>query len=202
MLPSHRPIPPIMKYPRMRYPSRIAFCGPLGAGKTTLALRFRKLGYHVLSFRDIPSEIARTAFNMDRHEPDEFLISRTHTQLRKVEPNDLVRTVMDKLKKTTRYVIDGISFPEEYVECFNAGFFMVYIGAPKHLRTSRMEGRYKEENDYMDEYLKDYEWDVTMINDVKNIQTLCNLFFEQIDLHMFDWVWRVKDMGITEGWDW
>lgn len=121
---------------------RVAFCGSMGSGKTYASNLIReKAEVRVLSIAKPIKEIVSDMGHSDR--ASHIMVGMVGRQL---SPNVWIDRLMDRIKKyessgVTNFVVDDVRFENEALALQHAGFVLVYLNTPWHVRFQRIRER-------------------------------------------------------------
>jgi len=127
----------------MMLPDRVAFVGKMGVGKSHAAAILQSKGWEIKRFAD-PLKTAAREF---QDKPTRHLLQELAQVSRRVSPHPLLeRMKAELLTAPDRVVVDDARFPDEVELLTAAGFKVVRLTAPVHLRVRRLEANGKLEN--------------------------------------------------------
>lgn len=121
----------------MSLPDRIAFTGKMGVGKSYSAALLEAKGWEIVRFAD-PLKAAARQF---QDAPTRQLLQELARVSRSVEPRPLVERMRERLEQvdeSQKLVVDDARFPDELDLLWGAGFTVVRLTAPVHVRLERL----------------------------------------------------------------
>ena len=129
---------------------RIAFCGKLCSGKTTLAKHVQSLckAQHIdvkrIAFGDYVKSVATDYFHMK--EKDRTLLTQIGTSMRSIDENVWVNCVKNCIlqSKHQHWVVDDLRYKNEYDMLKELGFKIIRLDISREEQTSRIQNTYKE----------------------------------------------------------
>ena len=130
---------------------KIAICGKMCSGKTTLANYIMRTfpGYRKYSFAEKVKELCVDLFDMKKK--DRPLLINFANKMRDIDPDVWVNQVLKQTKGQDNCIIDDVRYQNEVDALVNDGWKFIQLNVPYELQKSRIMKLYP--NDYK-EHLK------------------------------------------------
>lgn len=122
---------------------KIAICGKMCSGKTTLANDIRRMDkrYTIYSFGSKVKDIASDLFGMDPTHKDRTLLTGIGTKMREIEPDVWVKYVLKNIS-TEFCLIDDLRYQNEYEALANSGWIFIQLYVPHDVQIARIHRKY------------------------------------------------------------
>lgn len=149
-------VPPLVSScVQVERPLRLAIAGNIASGKSTLANNIvvwgerNNMDIRRIGFGDAVKYAAQCFFNKDQTiHKDRPLLLGIGTKMREIDPdvwiNIVIRTVEDN--PHTHWIVDDLRFHNEFEALRNAGFMLVKLDVPEHVRFGRIVSKYSNED--------------------------------------------------------
>ena len=125
---------------------KIAICGKMASGKTTLANRLCDEGnYTRLSLAGMVREVAYTLFNMKQENKDRKLLQQIGMKMREIRPMVWIDYVIDESKGYEFVVVDDVRFVNEAKQFKENGWKLVKLEITDEIQKSRLQNTYGDD---------------------------------------------------------
>ncbi|HIB77655.1 MAG TPA: hypothetical protein EYO58_08605, partial [Flavobacteriales bacterium] len=129
-------------------PIRVAFCGKICSGKTTLAqhlqhfCRTRNIEVRRIAFGDYVKSIATEYFQMK--EKDRTLLVQLGTSMRAIDEDVWVNCVKNTIKQSNHqhWIVDDLRYENEYNMLKELGFKIIRLDISREEQIERIRGVY------------------------------------------------------------
>jgi len=125
---------------------KIAICGKMASGKTTLANRLCDEGnYTRLSLAGMVREVAYTLFNMKQENKDRKLLQQIGMKMREIRPMVWIDYVIEESKGYEFVVVDDVRFVNEAKQFKENGWKLVKLEITDEIQKSRLQNTYGDD---------------------------------------------------------
>ena len=125
---------------------KIAICGKMASGKTTLANKLCDEGdYTRLSLAGMVREVAYTLFNMKRENKDRKLLQQIGMKMREIRPMVWIDYVIEESKGYEFVVVDDVRFVNEAKQFKENGWKLVKLEITDEIQKSRLQNTYGDD---------------------------------------------------------
>ncbi len=127
---------------------KIAICGKMCSGKTTLATYIMRQfpGYQKYSFAQKVKELCVDLFQMEtKNRP---LLIQFANKMREIDPNVWVNQVLQQTKGKQNCIIDDVRYQNEVDALIDDGWVLIQLYVPYEVQKTRIKQLYP--NDYQD----------------------------------------------------
>ena len=166
---------------------RIAICGKMCSGKSTLAEYIKnkieeelKCNIVIDSFAKKVYDIAYELFNMK--EKNRKLLQSIGTKMREIDPNVWANYIENKYNSNSNVIIDDLRYENEATMLKKNGFFIIKLEISHELQHKRIKDLYKS----------DYN------NHIKNINHQSENSIDNLDDCIFDLIINVDKDNINK----
>tara|TARA_R110002020_G_scaffold299387_4_gene515081 strand:+ start:2297 stop:2809 length:513 start_codon:yes stop_codon:yes gene_type:complete len=124
---------------------KIAICGQMASGKTTLANRLcEEENYTRLSLAGMVKEVAYTLFNMNPQNKDRKLLQQIGMKMREIRPMVWIDYVIEESKEYECVVVDDVRFINEVKQFKENGWILVKLEITDEIQKSRLQKTYDD----------------------------------------------------------
>jgi len=124
---------------------KIAICGQMASGKTTLANRLcEEENYTILSLAGMVKEVAYTLFNMKPENKDRKLLQQIGMKMREIRPMVWIDYVIEESKEYECVVVDDVRFINEVQQFKENGWILVKLEITDEIQKSRLQKTYDD----------------------------------------------------------
>ena len=124
---------------------KIAICGKMASGKTTLANRLCiEENYTRLSLAEMVKEVAYTLFNMKPENKDRKLLQQIGMKMREIRPMVWIDYVIEESKGYDCVVVDDVRFINEVKQFKENGWILVKLEITDEIQKSRLQKTYDD----------------------------------------------------------
>jgi len=124
---------------------KIAICGQMASGKTTLANRLcEEENYTRLSLAGMVKEVAYTLFNMKPQNKDRKLLQQIGMKMREIRPMVWIDYVIEESKEYECVVVDDVRFINEVKQFKENGWILVKLEITDEIQKSRLQKTYDD----------------------------------------------------------
>ncbi len=124
---------------------KIAICGQMASGKTTLANRLcKEQNYTRLSLAGMVKEVAYTLFNMKPDNKDRKLLQQIGMKMREIRPMVWIDYVIEESKGYELVVVDDVRFVNEAKQFKENGWKLVKLEITDEIQKSRLQNTYED----------------------------------------------------------
>ena len=125
---------------------KIAFCGRMASGKTTLATHLcDTYGFQKFSLATKVKEVATTICGMKAGEKDRRLLQTIGHEMRRILYEDVwVDAVLRETQGIENAVIDDVRYGNEFIALKNAGWILVRLDISPQLQERRLRCTYPD----------------------------------------------------------
>ena len=124
---------------------KIAICGKMASGKTTLANRLcNEENYTRLSLAGMVKEVAYTLFNMKPENKDRKLLQQIGMKMREIRPMVWIDYVIEDSKEYECVVVDDVRFINEVKQFKENGWTLVKLEITDEIQKSRLQNTYDD----------------------------------------------------------
>jgi adenylate kinase family enzyme len=124
---------------------KIAICGQMASGKTTLANRLcEEENYTRLSLAGMVKEVAYTLFNMNPQNKDRKLLQQIGMKMREIRPMVWIDYVIEESKGYECVVVDDVRFINEVKQFKENGWILVKLEITDEIQKSRLQKTYDD----------------------------------------------------------
>ena len=124
---------------------KIAICGQMASGKTTLANRLcEEENYTRLSLAGMVKEVAYTLFNMKPENKDRKLLQQIGMKMREIRPMVWIDYVIEESKGYECVVVDDVRFINEVKQFKENGWILVKLEITDEIQKSRLQKTYDD----------------------------------------------------------
>ena len=130
---------------------KIAICGKMCSGKTTLAQTIMRMAdrYKVFSIGGKVKEIAKDLFGST--EKDRPLLIAIGAQMREIDPEVWIKYVIKQTKHETHCIVDDLRYQNEYELLREQGFVFIQLHVARAVQEQRVRKLYpKTFQDHLD----------------------------------------------------
>lgn len=129
---------------------KIAICGKMCSGKTTLANYIMRTftGYQKYSFGQKVKELCVELFNMKGK--DRTLLINFANKMREIDSNVWINQVLKQTKGVKNCIIDDVRYQNEVNALIDDGWIFIQLNVPYHLQKERIMKLYPD--NYIDHY--------------------------------------------------
>ena len=122
---------------------KIAICGKMCSGKTTLANDIRRMDnrYTIDSFGAKVKDIACDLFAMDKKDKDRTLLTEIGTKMREIDPDVWIKYVLKHLRGD-HCLIDDLRYQNEYEALVKDGWTIIQLHVPNDVQEERIRKKY------------------------------------------------------------
>ena len=124
---------------------KIAICGKMCSGKTTLANDIRRMDgrYTIYSFGAKVKDVAHDLFSMDEGAKDRSLLTGIGTKMREIDPDVWVKYVLKNVN-TEFCLIDDLRYQNEYEALAKNGWTILQLHVPRDVQEERIRKKYPD----------------------------------------------------------
>lgn len=127
---------------------RIALCGKMGSGKSTIAdLLNDELNFTTISFGHGVKKIAKDLFNMKNK--DRNLLQILAEKIKEIDNNIWIKYALKDIKNIENIVIDDLRFPNELEYLKKHGFIIIRINISRKEQVERLKNKYENYEDHI-----------------------------------------------------
>jgi len=146
---------PCLVLPTEKY-VRIAFCGKLCSGKTTLAQHIQTLckTHHQIdvqrvAFGDGVKSVAKEYFQMQEKDKDRVLLTQIGTAMRAIDNDVWVHYVRNHITQSSQqhWVVDDVRYENEYDMLKELGFRVIRLDISRDEQLQRIQALYPDTSD-------------------------------------------------------
>lgn len=127
---------------------RIAFCGPMAAGKTFLANHLvNQYGYHKYSFATKLKALCYELYGIDKKDGESRqILQRVGQQLRVHDPDVWVKYTLTEMRLNSNplMVIDDLRYKNEADALRDNGFYIITVNTSEEIRRTRVHDLYPD----------------------------------------------------------
>lgn len=146
---------------------RIAICGKMCSGKSTLAnyikYTYSKYNFTIDSFAKKIYELAKELFNMK--EKNRSLLISIGTKMREIDNNVWCNYIENKYKNEDYIIIDDLRFENEAKMLKKNNFFLIKLNISNELQEKRIKNLYKNYDDHLNKRNDESELNIDCIDE-------------------------------------
>ena len=124
---------------------KVAICGKMASGKTTLANRLcNEENYTKLSLAGMVKEVAYTVFNMNPDNKDRKLLQQIGMKMREIRPMVWIDYIIEESNGYEYVVVDDVRFINEVKQFKEKGWKLVKLEITDEIQKSRLQNTYDD----------------------------------------------------------
>ena len=126
---------------------KIAICGKMCSGKSTLAQSIRRMDkrYAIYSFGSKVKEVASDLFHMDPSNKDRTLLTSIGSKMREIDPDVWIKYVVDQIASGEDHcIIDDLRYQNEYEALVKNGWTIIQLHVPRDVQEERIRNKYPD----------------------------------------------------------
>ena len=132
---------------------KIAICGKMCSGKTTLATMIKRMDdrYTVYSLGSKIKGIASDIFDMKDGTKDRTLLTSIGTKMREINSDVWINYVLNQTQGKTHCLIDDLRYQNEYDALVKDGWYFIQLHVSPHIQRQRLMKHYAQNyQDHLD----------------------------------------------------
>ena len=145
---------------------KIAICGKMCSGKTTLANMIKRMDdrYTIYSFASKIKEVASDVLSMEDGTKDRTLLTGIGTKMREIDPEVWIKYVLKQTRGETHCLIDDLRYQNEYEVLAKEGWHIIQLNVSPHIQRQRLMKHYAQnyqdhlDNDYHASEKNQFKW--------------------------------------------